>query len=451
MRDIKILIATRSNKNIIKVSAVNNLIYYLRYIQNHFKNPLFRNAYLAMVGAISNSALGFIFWIVIARFYSTEAVGLNSAIVSSVGLLAVLSELGFGIGLIRFLPSAGKNSNDMLNTCLTSNGLTSMALAIFFLLGLHFWSPALIIVRKDNMFSAIFIIFTVVISLQSLALNAFLAMREAKFLVYYNMIFNLLKLAFAILFAVFVGTTFGLFFSICSAGVISLLVAIMLFLPKLQKSYYPIPKIKKEVLSELWDYSLSNYIGRGLMLITPLILPLIIVNRLGAEMNAYFAISWAVASILMVIPSSISTSLFVEGSHDRASLKHNSAKSLKLMFLLLVPITFFIFIISDRLLMIFGQDYSDNGAMLLRILALSSIPYGINYFYINISRITNNIKSLIKVTMATTCLSLGFSYILMLKMDLLGVGIGYLTGQTIVALAVFVFLWRCYLRVVNQL
>jgi O-antigen/teichoic acid export membrane protein len=103
-----------------------------------------------------------------------------------------------------------------------------------------------------------------------------------------------------------------------------------------------------------------------------------------------------------------------------------------------------IIIIADWLLLIFGQTYSDNGTTLLRLVILSIIPWGINYLYISIARVRKRVVGVIKVAGASSIISLGMGYFLMLKMGLVGVGIGYLAGQSIVAIGVMVSLWQDY-------
>jgi O-antigen/teichoic acid export membrane protein len=410
----------------------------------HLSTPLFKNAYFLMAGSALISMIGFVFLIVATRFYSIEAIGLTTAAISALGIIAIFSELGLGIGLIRFLPGSGKNGNDMLNACLTLSGLTSIVLALIFLSGLGVWSPALLLVLQDTMFSIAFVIFAMVTALNPLVLNVFLARRDTKFILISNVIASVFKLVLAILFAIFLNSAFGLFVSAGLAAAIALVISVILLLPKVQSGYRPRPIVKKEALNEIWRYSIGNYISRSLLQITPLILPLMVVNVLSIEMNAYFFVAWAIANMLMVIPSSISNSLFAEGSNNETSLKANTAKSLKLMLLLLLPSILFILIIADKLLLLFGQAYSDNSSLMLRIVLLSIFPYSINYLYISIARVTKNISCIIKVTTVLTSLSLGLSYFLMLNMGLIGVGIGYLAGQSIVAIAVVIFLWRDY-------
>lgn len=414
----------------------------LKAINHHLKRTLFRNAYVMMAGTITNSVLGFIFWMIVTKLYSADAIGLNFSIISSAGLLAIFSELGLGIGLIRFLPKAGKKSNDMLNTCLTLSGLASIAFALIFLLGLGYWSPALLILEQDHAFSIGFVILTVITTLRTPIINTFMAKLDSKFQFISRFISGLVKLPAAILFAFFLNNAFGLFISIIFAGALDLVLSVGWLLPKVLSGYYPFPKIKREVVGELWHYSISNYISRGLLQLTPVILPLMVVNILSAEMTAYFAIVWSIFQLILVIPSSIFNSLFAEGSNDETSLRTNGLKPLKLMLLLLLPVVVLILLTADKLLLLFGQAYSNNGTLLLRIIVLSAIPYGINYYYISIARINKNTINIIKITIVTTCLCLGLGYFLMIKMSLVGMGLGYLVAQSIAAISVLILLRR---------
>lgn len=405
---------------------------------------LYRNAVYLASGTAVSSIAGFVFWIIAARFYPAEAVGLGSAIISALGLLAIFSELGLEIGLIRFLPGAGKDGNDMMNSCFTLSGLASVAVALIFLAGLRFWSPALLVVRQHPIFFTAFVVFVVATALQPLVSGVFLAKLNTKFIVIVNAIAGSLRIALVPVFAMFFTNAFGLFVSTGLAVAIAFLFAAFWFLPKVQNGYRPFPKIEKRVLNELNHYAAGNYVARILLQMTPYVLPLAVLNILGAEMNAYFYIAWMVAVIFQVIPSSISNSLFAEGSNDEASIRNNTAKALKFTFLLLLPLILLILIIAGKLLLLFGQAYSDNAALLLRIVVVAAIPWGINYLYVSIERVRKNIKSIITVAAVATCLSLGLSYLLMLRMGLVGVGIGYVAGQTIVAIAVVIHLWRRY-------
>jgi O-antigen/teichoic acid export membrane protein len=54
---------------------------------------------------VFNAGCGFFFWIIAARFYSVEQVGLATALISSLGLVILFSRLGFDSSVIRFFSS----------------------------------------------------------------------------------------------------------------------------------------------------------------------------------------------------------------------------------------------------------------------------------------------------------------------------------------------------------
>jgi len=73
-------------------------------LKKHLSDPLFKNAYFLMFSSLTSAGSGFFFWLIAARFYSTADIGLASAIISAMGLISMLSLLGFDISLVRFLP-----------------------------------------------------------------------------------------------------------------------------------------------------------------------------------------------------------------------------------------------------------------------------------------------------------------------------------------------------------
>ncbi len=403
---------------------------------------LYRNAGYLIISTAVTAVTGFVFWIIAARLYPVEAVGVGSAIISALGLMAIFPELGLSTGLIRFLPGAGKDANDMINSCFTLSGLASLAIALVFLAGLHIWSPALLPVRQHPVFFAAFVVFAVAAALQPLANAVFLTKLKARLILLTDAVAGVLRLPLVAIFALLFAGAFGILASKGLGVAIAMAVAILWFVPGVQKGYRPVPRLRRGVLNRLSRYAAGNYVGGVLLEMLPLVLPLVVLGVLGAQLNAYFYIAWAIAIKLTIIPSAIFNSLFAEGSNDEASIRANTTKSIKFTLLLLLPLILVILVISDWLLLLFGREYSDNAAQLLRILVAGIVPWGINYLYISIERVRKNTKGIIVVTAAATGLSLGLSYLLMVNLGLAGVGVGYVAGQTVVAIPVAVHLWR---------
>lgn len=86
----------------------------VRSVRREMGNPLYRNAYALMLNTVVNSGLGLLYWVFAARVFSTEDVGRGNAMVNLMMLISVLTSLNFGQALIRFLPTAGRDSRSLV-------------------------------------------------------------------------------------------------------------------------------------------------------------------------------------------------------------------------------------------------------------------------------------------------------------------------------------------------
>lgn len=408
-------------------------------LKAHLRIPLYTNAYYLIANAVASSVFGFVFWIAAARLYEPAEVGLASAAITAMTLLAYLSSLGLGFGMVRFLPNSNEKVR-MINSSFSLTGLAAMVIAFIFLAGLPFWSPALLFIRQHPIFFSSFVIFTVVMTISRIMEYVFVAERDARFAFFRTIISVSLKVALVIALAAFFGT-FGIFASVGLGMSVALVVAVLLLLPRAESDYRPMPIMQRGALGSILSYSLGNYVADMLWIAPSMIFPLMVVNIISAEMNAYFYIAWTIAFVLSTIPAAISLSLFAEGSHGEDQLLSNARKSLKLCLLLTVPAVILVIALADKLLLIFGALYAENGTTLLRILALSIFPLSINYIFLSIKRVQKDIKGIIRLSTAIACLTLGLSYFLMSKMGILGIGIGWTVGQAIVAVMVLLSLF----------
>ena len=153
-------------------------------LKQHLNDPLFKNAYFLMFSSLTSAGSGFFFWLIAARFYSTSEVGLASAIIAAMGLLGMLSMLGFDISLVRFLPER-EDKTELINSCLTISFVVSLALALIFIAGIEIWSPALSIIRENKILLLLFIIFTVTTPLTGLqSQGVFVGFRKTEYSFY---------------------------------------------------------------------------------------------------------------------------------------------------------------------------------------------------------------------------------------------------------------------------
>jgi O-antigen/teichoic acid export membrane protein len=397
--------------------------------------PLYSNAVYLIAASAVNALVGFAFWLIAARLYLPTDVGLASAAISGASLLAILANFGLGHGLIRFLPHSGKNASSLINSCFSLGSLTSIIIALIFLGGLDFWSPALLFIKQNPVYFTAFLFFALASTLSGLTGETFIAERRAGFVLAGGLIFNLLRLPLVILLAAFF-RSFGIFASLTIALGVTLLFNVFFFLPRAQPGYRPFLAINKKVVNEMLHFSLANYLSILFWAAPGLVLPIMVVNLLGAEFNAYFYIAWAIGGILGVIPGAASASLFAEGSYEQERLGISIWRSLKMILFLLVPAVVLLLAFADKLLLLFGIAYAQNATTLVRILALSSLPLAVNIVYLAIKRVEKKLKVMVSLTALVTVVTLGLTYLLLPHTGINGAGIAWLVSQSVIALVI---------------
>ena len=195
-------------------------------------------------------------------------------------------------------------------------------------------------------------------------------------------------------------------------------------------------------MNDMLHFSFANYLSGFFWGAPAVVFPIMVVNLLGAEPNAYFYITWSVGGVLAMIPTAVSTSLFAEGSYDEEKLGSNIRRSLKMVPTILVPAVILMLVIADKLLLFFGSSYSQSAASLLRILALSTLPLAINIIYLGIKRVQKKLKLIVGLTAFVAVVTLGLAYLLLPLMGINGAGIAWLASQGIVALIIVASLFR---------
>ena len=182
-------------------------------------------------------------------------------------------------------------------------------------------------------------------------------------------------------------------------------------------------------------FSLGNYTANMLMMLPVSVLPLMIINTIGAEEGAYFYIAYSVAGLLFMIPHAVSMSLFVEGSHNQP-IKENVIKSIKFVMALLLPSIIFIVLFGDQLLMLFSAEYSEKSFEMLQLLAVSSVFAAIISIYTSIKRIQKDVRMLNYVSFAHSFLIISIGYISLLKYGLIGLGYAWLGSYIVICIFV---------------
>lgn len=407
----------------------------IKNIYNKFMgDPLYRNSLYLMISTGIMSVFGFLFWMINARLFTAEEVGLATTLISVMSLITNFSLLGLGTGLIRYLAKS-KRKNDKINTCFTLVGIVSVIVSAIFILGISHFSPRLLFIKDSSILSFVFIFSMVVSSLSSLIESLFISYRSTKYTLLKNSLFSVLK----------IGLPFGLVglgvWGIFGSWIIGLFASVVVSFFILMKKFAYKPRLvfHDSIIRKIGKYSFLNYVAGFIGSLPTLLLPLLITNSIHPEMTAYYYMAMMVANVLFIIPQATSNSLFAEGSHNEKDIKEHVKKSARIIILLIVPAIIITILFGKYILLMLGKDYSSEGYMLLNYFALSCVFMSINSVFGSVFRVKHKLKELLVVSIISAISILGLSLLWMDK-GLTGIGLAWLIGTAIVTMS-YLIIW----------
>lgn len=127
----------------------------IKELKQHLKDPLYKNSFFIMFTSISSAGSGFVFWMLAAKLYSKEDVGVATALISSMALLVLLSRFGLDSSIIRYFPE--KDKSRVFSTSAVITTFFAVLLGIIFIAGIDLWLPELGGILKSKNASLLFI------------------------------------------------------------------------------------------------------------------------------------------------------------------------------------------------------------------------------------------------------------------------------------------------------
>lgn len=414
-------------------------------VSDHLQTPLFRNTYALIVNTGITAVLGFVYWVVAARLYSTTDVGLASAAISAMTLLAGIALFNLEEVLVRFIPIAGQHTRKLIGSVYLLCSAASVVVALLFLLGLDIWGATLGFLRQQGG-GAWFVMATVAWMIFIVQDGILVGLGRALFVPIENAVFGLGKLA---LLLAFVGSgPFGIFRSWTIMAVLVVIPFTALIFLRLVPRHMAAPGGSGAPFSRqmLRRYATSDYIGSMFDLAAISLLPLLVTHQAGPEQNAFFYQSWIIAYTLILLANNGARALTVEAAKDQSHLEAYGRTVVGHTLKLLVPAVAAVVILAPFLLRIFGPEYAAGGTTTLRILALAPIPHTIVLLALVTARLQQRLRELIAIQASTAILVLGTSLALVGNLGGTGAAIGWLVGQIVVAAVLLATRLRWLLR-----
>ncbi len=394
--------------------------------------PLFTNAYLLVANQLSSAALGFLYWVLAARLYPVEVVGASSAVISTLLLIAALSQLGLKSGMTRFIPRAGGRVRVIV---LSAYAVTAAAAALLTLAA--FAAANAVGLRSTPAFGtyspALVVLATVFWAIFYLQDGVLIGLKRPAWVLAENLGFNVAKIVLLVL-GVRLLADAGIVGSWFLPAPLAVLAVSVLAFARLRGAARPIagqdaPVTLREVVASVT----ADHAGSIAAEASVRLLPLLVVASLGRAANAYFYQAWLIANTLTLVASGMTSSFAAEAAGDRGRTAEHGREILRHMALLIVPAAAVLAIAAPQVLALFGVQYARAGAPVLRWLAVAAIPVTFNTWYISFSLVRGRPRRALGVQVLGAALLAGLAYPALRAFGVTGVALAWLAAQTAVA------------------
>lgn len=403
-----------------------------------WSDPLSRGGLALLINTGLTGVLGFGYWLIAARLFSTYAVGVAGALVAATTLFSGFGQLNLSGMLMRFLPTAKGKSRRLVLLTYTYAASVSALLAAISLVGVKTFASPTSPLRLDTIQSTAFVLAVAATAIFTIQDSVLIGLRRTMWVPAENGAFGIAKIGTLFVLAP-VRSAFALF----GAWMIPLTLTIPVistvlfhrFLPKASRRRSPAflgrraALLGREMRSTIIRFTIGDATGGLFTQAWIYLLPIIITASLGASVNALYFTSFLFSSTIDQVAINYASPLTVEGAHSPAKIAALVSSTLRQIFIIVFPTVVALAFLCPWLLRAFGDKYV-AGVPLLRLLLLASLPKTVSavyYAYCRVERTTY--KS--ALMQAYVCIATLSAVLLVAHSHgLVGIGISIVVVQT---------------------
>jgi O-antigen/teichoic acid export membrane protein len=331
---------------------------------------MLRNSLYLVFSSGLQAALGFAFWIFAARLFTPDETGRASSLISASLFISMLALLGLNNSFIRYLPAA-KNRDALITggLCIVTTG--AVVLAALYVLAAPTVAPRLAFVEQRLPLAIGFMLLTAASSVNLLTDAVFIGSNKAGYIALTDgAVAGMTKIAVLVMLAGF--GSFGLYTASTTGLAAAALVSVILIVAHL--GWRPEFRDSLTALRPLVRFSSASYATEFLSIIPQSVLPLIVLDRLGAAAAAYYYVSYQVAALTFSASYAVQATTLAEGSRDGVDLRTLVNRSIRLMVIVALPAIVVVIVCARWILLVFGARYSAHGTDALIVLVTAGVP-----------------------------------------------------------------------------
>jgi polysaccharide pyruvyl transferase WcaK-like protein/O-antigen/teichoic acid export membrane protein len=400
------------------------------------RDELLKNSGYLMLMSATMAGFGFAFWLLCSHLYSPEAIGIATSLISAASLISYVSLLGLNNTFVRFLPSSA-DRNGQINTGLAMVFGAGLLFSAVYVTLLPVIAPGLSFVSARWPLALCFVTLTALSAMNLATDSVFVAFREARYNLIVDGIFqSLVKLALPL--ALIGLGAFGIYLATGAGAAVAVVLSLLLMIRRFH--YRPGLTFNVDFVRRIRTFSGATYTAHLLNLSPILVLPIIVLSKLGAAAAGFFFIAFQLASLINAVAFAVSQSLFAEGSQVGANLQRLAVRSAIVVTSLITPIAFGLAVTGRFFLQFFGRQYARNAASTLTLLSLAAVPVAVNAWSSTLLKVTKQLRALVVVNVVYALIICGGAWVAAHK-GLTWVGGAWLLGNSVSAvLAIAVLL-----------
>jgi O-antigen/teichoic acid export membrane protein len=376
----------------------------------HAKPPdqVYRSSFFLLASAAVTAGLGFVFWVLVARFYTPAQVGVATSLISAINLIAYLGLFGLNSTLIRF-PAPGAARNGQISQAILFVTAASCTVAAVYLLGLPLYGHKLLFVRDQLPLAAAFVVFSACAAVNQLTDSVFISARLSQYNTLVDgVIQGLVKLALP---AALTGLgAVGIVGA--SSGGFAVAAAVSLLLMRRTLGFRFDLRSRGTRLRENAGFTMANYASSLLNLAPLMATPLIVLQRLGEAAAGYYYVAFQIANLLNAVSFSVGEAVFAEASHDMSRFPALLRRSAAIMAGTQVPAAAVVALSGGLVLRLFGATYAAHARTLLVVLAVGALTVALNTWASFMIKVANLMGALVfsNVVYAVVIIGCGYAW-----------------------------------------
>jgi O-antigen/teichoic acid export membrane protein len=362
---------------------------------------------LALIGAkVATLGLGFLFWLVAARFYAPDVVGLAAGVVAAVMLCTQLALFGVGSAVIALLPKQREHPAPLIDNAITLTTLTGLAVGALFVALAAGAFPELGVVGRSPGYAALFGVMSALGTVGIVLDQTSTTLRRGDHALARGVLNGVLSLGALALLVVASRSAGSLPIFACwvVGGAAACLLGAVQLAGAMQRYRYRL-RLTAATARRLVAVGLPNHALTLADRAPGLLLPVLVTEMVSPTTNAYWWALWMMAWVVFIVPVQVGMTLFAEVADRPQDIERLIRHAVRSSVALGLGAAVAMIMLADIALSLLGPQYSAAGATPLRVLVLGVVPLAFLQAYYARCRATRRLREAVTTAVASGTLS----------------------------------------------